>query len=243
MPQRDAMSPHPMHAAPLLAALAVACTRGPEPCAGHDVCGRSRECLANRCVPAGGDPVPPDSERVVLHPIDLGVVSKRRAPREEAPLPPAVTFGSAAAGATILLLRFDPTWKELGHVEAAFLLLEPAGSPPGSDVEIEAWLAGGRWSGAALSWANQPAPVLPGARGLARTRPAAPLRVDVTELVLALKDRSPRADHGVLLSAPAGEGYGAAFATGAAGGNPPRLEIYLRPRPPREKARGNVPGR
>src|SRR6185503_13124100 len=53
--------------ASLACLLALGCTRQGAPCAAP-TCGAGYECLANRCVVVGSDPVPGTTERVVLEP-------------------------------------------------------------------------------------------------------------------------------------------------------------------------------
>ena len=60
------------------ALLVLACSRGPEPCASAGTCPEGQECLANRCVVAGGDPVPADSQRLVVEPEAMAVVEGRQ---------------------------------------------------------------------------------------------------------------------------------------------------------------------
>lgn len=215
------------HAALLLSVLATsgACHRGPTPCVSASVCGDGLECLANRCVPSGGEPVSPKAIRAVLEPTRLAVVS---AQIEPGALPTVVTFGSHARGATRLLLEFRDSL-QLREVEAAFLLLDPAsGVARGNeDVTVEAFRLADAWDDAALSWVRAPRRLLPSATGIARPSPPTPLRIDVTNIVRYLAAH-PEAHRGLLLSAGAGAGAGVSFSTGIAGGQGPRLELYGR---------------
>src|SRR5690242_3433873 len=112
-----------LSALPLAFALLQACARGPEPCASASSCPTNTECLANRCVPAGSDPVALDTRRIVLSPSAIAVVTARDARADD--LAPAVTFGGRAGGASALYLRFQPLWREARRVDSAFLVLEP----------------------------------------------------------------------------------------------------------------------
>lgn len=84
-----------------------ACTRGPEPCLNAGACAEGEECLANRCVPEGGEGVPLDSFRLVC-----------RVQR--------------ASGTEPLRLEFDTRWQTFEHIDAAFLVVEAPGdaAPP-----------------------------------------------------------------------------------------------------------------
>ncbi|MBI3206746.1 MAG: hypothetical protein HYZ29_34745 [Myxococcales bacterium] len=206
---------------------AVACSRGPEPCASAGTCPDGQECMANRCVVAGGDPVPADSQRLVVEPEALAVVEGReRAPTE---LPASVTFGSSAGTTATFYLRFPDVWRDKRRIEAAFVILEPMPATFGSneDVAVDAWRVGARWEPRSLSLAEQPELTLPRGRGIARSAPPGPLRIDVTALVRH-SAKNAASDHGIALRASPGDAAGASFATGVAGGRSPRLEIYVR---------------
>lgn len=209
----------------LLAPLA-ACSRGPEPCASAGVCPEGQECLANRCVVAGGDPVPADSQRLVLEPEAMAVVGD---PHEPGELPAAVTFGAGAGGTATLFLKFPPVWRHKQRIESAFLVLEPmpATFVSATDVHVDVWRVRERWEPSSLTALKQPELVPPRSRGLARSSPPSPLRIDVTALVTYLAENAGN-DHGMALRAASGESAGASFATGTSGGRSPRLELYVR---------------
>ena len=189
------------------------------------VCGNGMECLANRCVPTGGEPVSPKSTRTVLEPTRMAVVSSEIEP---GPLPTVITFGSHARGATRLMLEFGPRISA-DKVEAAFLLLEPAqGVARGiGDIEVDAWRMADPWDDSALSWVRGPKLVRPHAAGIARPRPPTELRIDVTRIVAYLAAH-PEAYPALAVVAGAGSDAGVSFATGVASGRGPRLEIYSR---------------
>jgi hypothetical protein len=211
-----------------LALAAVSCSRGPEPCASAGTCPDGQECLANRCVVAGGEPVASDSQRLVVEPDAMALVSARGRP-EGGELPPAVTFGSGAEGASALYLRFSPVWHGKKQVEAAFLVLEPmSGTPPAQDeVSVEVWRVRERWQPEALTWLRQPARGLPKSTGIARSTPDTPLRVDVTELC-RYSATHPHSEFGMVLESGSGSGVGTSYATGTSGGRGPWLEVYVR---------------
>jgi hypothetical protein len=194
---------------------------------GVGTCPEGSECLANRCTLLGADPVAQDTRRLVLVPTTMAVVGALdRDPSSE--LGAAVTFGSASGGAA-LYLEFAPTWKQNRGIESAFIVLDPM---PGTrrgpeDVEIDAWRIGERWSPGALSWLDKPELSPPTASGIARAAPPMPLRVDVTAIAMHLAEHAQN-DHGIALTAGGGSDVGVSFATGASGGNAPRLELYVR---------------
>lgn len=165
--------------------------------------------------------MPKGSARVVVEPTFSAVVREDGLGRD---LPATVTFGGPAPLNQQLLLRFPEAWEHL-EVEAAFLLLHPAieAGPSGSDVPVRVSLAAAPWSGGVVGQA--PAHLAPESVGLARTRPATPLRIDVTAQVRALQDR---AAYGLLLRGSETATRGATYLTGADGLGP-RLDLYGHP--------------
>jgi hypothetical protein len=209
----------------VLPALLAACASSPIPCASPGACPAGLECLANRCVVEGYDPVAAGTERIVVRPSALAVAGAEPAGGE---LPGAITLGGAVASHA-LFLRFDASWRPR-DVESAFLLLDPvpASQPSAHEVAVVVWRVAGAWSETSIRAGERPTLRAPMARGVAGSSPASVLRVDVTEIVRWL-DEHPQSDRGVALAADSQAGHGASFATGAAGGNGPRLELYVRP--------------
>jgi hypothetical protein len=206
--------------------LLASCSRAPEPCGSPGTCPEGQECLANRCVVAGGIPVSEDSQRLVLEPTAIAVVSAERS--YETGLPPGVTFGSSTEGAAAIYLRFAPTTTDPLRIQSAFLLLEPLpGTLPSDDVSVDVWRVRESWKPERLSWLSQPKLAPPRGEGIARSRPPSTLRIDVTSIVAYLAENGEN-DFGMALESGSGDGAGASYATGAAGGRTPRLEVYLR---------------
>lgn len=163
----------------------------------------------------------------MLQPSKLTVITQKG---PQAGSPAAVTFGSAALGRTALYMRFPLSTPRTRAIESAFLLLEPLADTPvdARDIHVEAWRVRKSWN-SSLRWSSQPGLGLPKAEGIARSTPRQPLRIDVTEIVRYLNEAVARShDHGLALTAAAGDGHGASFATGTGGGRAPRLEVYLR---------------
>jgi hypothetical protein len=211
----------------VLPALA-ACAPGPQPCNTPGTCARGYECLANRCVAAGGAPVPAGSRRIVTEAARMAVVSSRAHPRA-GELPTAVVFGSRAEGSVGLYLDFEPAWPKGRRIESAFVLLDPMpGTPVGSrDVRVDAWRVKGAWDEQSLTWLRQPPLGRPHSQGIARSAPPSVLRIDVTALARAVHDGT-RSYHGIALRSRDIGSVGASFSTGIGGGQAPRLEIYYR---------------
>lgn len=210
------------------ALVALACSPGPEPCVSPGTCARGDECLANRCVPAGGAPVPAHAQRLVFEPKAIAVLSSR-GHRAGAPLSGAAVFGSRAAGAAALYLRFARPKVSAPRIAGAFVLLEPMPAAPISraDVVVRAWRVGQHWSPAELSWLRQPRRSLPRSSGIARASPPSELRIDVTDIERFVATPG-RNDWGIVLQAAAGDGFGVTYSTGVHGAPAPRLELYVR---------------
>lgn len=207
------------------AALSIGCAASSRPCLSPSACPEGSECLAHRCLPLGAEPVAPDSRRVVLDPVAMAVV--RDGARRQSALPSTVTFGGPASQDEQLLVAFPDRWSAI-EIDAAFLLLEPAldAEPSASDIEIGVVVAAGEWrSGTA---GDVPASHGPKANGLARTRPPAALRIDVTSLVREMA-RQPRSTHGFLVRAERRGPRGAVYSTGI-DGPAPSLDVYFQPR-------------
>jgi hypothetical protein len=201
------------------------CAASPRPCLSPSACPEGNECLANRCLPLGAEPVATDSRRIVLDPVAMAVV--RAGARQQSALPPTVTFGGPASQDEQLLVAFPDRWGPV-EIDTAFLLLEPAldAEPSASDIEIGVAIAAGEWRSG--TGGGVPASHGPKANGLGRTRPPAALRVDVTALVREMA-RQPRSAHGFLVRAERPGPRGAVYSTGV-DGPAPHLDVYFRPR-------------
>jgi hypothetical protein len=208
--------------------LGAGCARGPVPCTTPGTCSGGEECLANRCVAAGHDPVPAAARRWVITADRVAVVN-HAGTSATGRLPSAVRFGSAAEGAAVLYLRFAPVWASAARVDSAFLLLEPLPETPAStaDVLVRALRVEESWDARTLSFLHQPKLGLPSSRAWARSRPPSMLRIDVTNIIRYQHEHTIAA-LGIAVKASGGGGHGAAFATGSALGSPPRLELYVR---------------
>jgi hypothetical protein len=202
--------------------LSAACGPSAEPCTTPGVCGEGRECLANRCVRIGSDPVRLDSERFVLRPTSLRVLSDGRAET-----PSSVTFGSWR-GSSALYLHFEPAIAQRHTIDAAFLLLDPMPAPLASTeaVELHAWRIAQPWPRSRQMTAAAPELDPPHSRAFAHPGSSATLRVDVTSIVKVLA-ADPHHDFGLALVASQGRGHGASYTTGLSLGQGPRLEVYV----------------
>ena len=204
------------------------CAPSPSPCTTPGVCGSGEECLANRCMPLGSEPVAPDTRRLLLRPRAIAVVSASASDQTD-PLPNAVTFGGEKAGASALFLEFELRENEIKSLDSAFLLLEPLpmSAPEQERIEVDAWRIAERWDRDTVSWLAQPALAPPSSRGIAQSSPLAVLRIDVSAIIRFWL-RQPLQNRGLALKAPGGDGHGVSFATGASDGSAPRLELYVR---------------
>jgi hypothetical protein len=199
-----------------LALASAGCSRAGRPCAAPD-CGDGYECLANRCVAAGADPVAPGTERVVLLPVSFAVADGRANASA-----PTITLGNDRS---MLLLGFDPAWKTEGRVRAAFLLLEPSpGTEPDDDVRLAVWTLESPFTQEGIARGGRPNLTSPHAEGVARSAPRGPVRIDVTDVVRALASQN---DDGIAVIADGTRGRGITLLTGAGNGPGPRLDLYV----------------
>lgn len=207
----------------MCAGWALACAPGPQPCASAGVCADGFECLANRCVPLGADPVAPGSERVLLEPEQVSVLDegKTRSPGH-------FVLGGAVHGEAHVFISFPLAAVQTRSLADAFLLLEPVADPVSAGpIRLEVWRIASSWTGNTIGPMNQPRLAPPRAEGIAHAGARSTVRVDVTELVhFALNN--PASAHGLAIVADAGEGTGASFSTGTTTGPAPRLEVYVR---------------
>ncbi|MFZ5889751.1 MAG: DNRLRE domain-containing protein [Myxococcota bacterium] len=168
--------------------------------------------------------MPSNTRRLLLRPSALALASNAE---QRDGLAPSVTLGRASTAKTALYVRFDSSWRERGRVVSGFLLLEPlAGAASSEDVALEVWRVSRAFTGENLSWSAQPGFEPPFARGVGRAAPAAPVRIDVTEILHFLAAH-PAEDHGLAVRAAGNAETGITLSTGADGGLPPRLDVYL----------------
>lgn len=157
--------------------------------------------------------------RSVLSPQRFVVLSSRQ---ETSDLPSAVALGAKASGRVLLYFEFPALSEERDLLRAQLLLSAVQGSRDGVEVEV----ARAEGPGLELSrWSQRPGALHPRlSRNIAWR--GAPERLDVTELVRARgRDGEPLR---LVVRAEPGEGEGVLIATGAAGGEAPRLELYFR---------------
>lgn len=156
-------------------------------------------------------------ERSVLEPLRFGWLSSER---ETGSLPSAIALGARTSGRVLLYLEF-PELLPARRLLRAELLLSPGGSAFGS-VPIELSRAEAA-RGELRRWSDQPKALYPRIAAHVTAR-AWPERLDVTEILRA--QARPQEPLRLLVRAEPGEGEGVLIATGASGGDAPRLEIY-----------------
>jgi hypothetical protein len=216
----------------LAAALAMAACGKATPAAeicSPGTCGAGRSCLVGRCHPNDVSPSPADTQRVLLSPKDLAVLASRGTSGAGTDLPAVIALGREGEGNLVVLLRFAATWRDDSDVVSAFLLLDPleGAVPPSSTIPVEIARILDPWSPSTVSWGRQPRLALPEAATVVRPQPPRPLRIDVTEMVRAWKQRRGD-DHGIALLTAARDPFGSSYSTGVTGGIGPRLEVYVR---------------
>lgn len=195
-------------------------------CGAEASCPPSRVCVAARCEVPSRPLASADSVRILLAPSKLAVIASGGG----GGAPDTVTLGRAGAGEVIVLLGFEPPFRDDAVIERAYLLLTPAEHAPPSRTKTELELARilTPWDGAETTWGRQPrlsasvpvATLAPGSRAQAR--------VDVTDLVRTWPKRPGSARDLALVVGRGTDTHGAAFAMGLSTGVGPRLEVYLR---------------
>lgn len=210
--------------AALGSAAVAGCT--PPPCTPAS-CGDASTCVLGSCLPPARVPVGDEARRVVVTPRDVAAVAENLPGGGHATLP----LGGRGPGDAAIYLAFalDGDLDELGEVEAAYVVAQPAAGAVTASawIDVEARDVPDRFDGARVDWSRRPATGRPAAIGRTRGAEGTPLRIDVTELVRGWV-RSGRRDVGVALVARAAADLGATVSTGLGAGAAPRLEVYLR---------------
>src|SRR5262249_2608445 len=147
-------------------------------CAAAGVCGAGQACVVARCRPSDAIVTPSDTNRILLQPVDVAVLASGRT---DASPPDAIVLGAEASGATVVLLRFEATWRDDAEVTSAFLVFDMVdGAPPArGTTTVEAARILDRWSSETASWGRQPRLTLPETAGVIRATPSGRLRIDV----------------------------------------------------------------
>jgi hypothetical protein len=154
--------------------------------------------------------------RSVHEPTRFGVLSSER---ETSALPSAVSLGAKTSGRVLLYFEF-PEPEETRKLLRALLLLNSTGAAERIEIEVSRSETA---RGELRSWSDQPRALYPRLSSQLG-RHAGPERVDVTRI---LEARSKRGEPlCILLLAEPGDGEGVLIATGASGGETPRLELY-----------------
>ena len=180
---------------------------------------------ASACARANPEPAAQTArERWETAPSRIAFITSER---ESRGLSAEIRFGGPL-GRSALLLQFPNEWRARGVPRRAFLRLSPrAGSASAeTPVTIEAWRISGPWQATLRSWSEKPSLAPPYARADVSPSPSQELRLDVSEIV-SYAARNPEREFGIAVIASGGDGPGATFSSGFAGGRAPRLELYL----------------
>jgi hypothetical protein len=154
--------------------------------------------------------------RTVHEPTRFGVLSSER---ETSALPSAVWLGAKTSGRVLLYFEF-PEPDQTRKLLRAQLLLNSSAAAGEVEVEVSRSEAA---RGELRAWSDQPGALYP--RVSARLGGhAGAERVDVTQILQARARRGEPLR--LLLRAEPGDGEGVLIATGASGGEAPRLELY-----------------
>jgi hypothetical protein len=178
-----------------------------------------------RIVPHRTEPVPPDSQRIVVAPDDLAVVTSSS---QAGALPAMAQSGDRGDGSVVLLVRFPSPWGSRS-VAGAFLLLglHDGAQPDSRPYRVAVARILDPWVGAHVSWGRQPR-LAPAEIATTSTGAAVdPLRIDVTEIVRHWAKARP-GDHGLAILVSSSGPFAPGYATGCSGRLAPRLDVYLR---------------
>jgi hypothetical protein len=164
--------------------------------------------------------------RLVSTPSSIACLSSDRA---ASGLSSEIRFGGPF-GRSALYLKFPDEWRARGMPRRAFLTLSAreGSASSATPVTLEVWRINADWQPRRLRhWSDKPSLAPPHARIQITSSPAQDARIDVSEIV-HFAAQNPEREFGIAVIASGSEGPGAAFATGLAGGQAPRLELYLR---------------
>jgi hypothetical protein len=203
------------------------CAASSTPCATSTACGDKMPCVAGLCRPPKFVPAPSQSQRVVLEPTSVALVTSRQ--QDDGFQSADIPFGRESAGHVALLLSFPAPFGETSQIRSAFVVLDPMpGSLPGpAPVELRLARIVSPWTPQEAAWSTLPR--MSGVEGtfLASTWGSRRLWIDVTEQVRRWRDHRSD-DHGLAVIAAPQNPVGASYALGIAGGRGPRLDVYLR---------------
>jgi len=218
----------------IAALVASACGRslpGPALCSANRACEDGQSCTLGRCRPRMADPVAIDAQRLAFSPVDLAQVNgSGESGRTE--LDAAFRLGKKGDVAQVLL-RFAVKLPADARLQRALLVLEPLPrcERRAGRVSIELAQVLASWTSQTVARTRLPRTGLPMRAGDFAIMPVQPIRIDVTELVSDWL-RHRRRYHGLLLSASGTSPTGGCYATGAAEGRGPSLELFFQTAPP-----------
>lgn len=210
----------------VLLAQGAGCAAQSRACATSAACVDGNVCVVGLCRPAKRAPTRQSAQRVVLEPSSVAIVTAAGAERAG---PATVAFGKEELGELVLLLRFPVPFTDSTQILSAYVVMDPApGAIPGpAPVELRIARILEPWSSHDATWATLPRLSSVESTFLASTWGARPLRLDVTQQVRRWREHR-RGDHGLAVLAAPQNPVGAVYSLGLAGGNGPRLDVYLR---------------
>ncbi|MCL2822761.1 MAG: DNRLRE domain-containing protein [Polyangiaceae bacterium] len=201
------------------------CARQARVCATSAACGDGSVCFAGQCRKAKAGVVPLSSQRVVLEPIDVSVVSSRRSEINSS----YVSFGKKGWGDVVVLMRFPAPFSDSTRVVSAHLVMDPPpGSTPGpSPVGIRIARVVDPWESGSVTWGTLPTLSSPSTMFWVSSWGGRSLRVDVTGQVRRWREQRGD-DHGIALRSAAQNEIGETYSLGTGDGRGPRLDVYVR---------------
>jgi hypothetical protein len=208
----------------IAAALLIGCAHRVPVCASAGSCGPGQLCSAGRCTRPGLDPIPSDSDRIVVAASEMAVVAATDRHRA---LPDEIALGGRSA--LVVLLRFPAPWGNRARIAAAFLTFDVQES---AVTWAERWTVSVArvlepWSDLSVTYARLPKMSAPLVRAEVLPLPERPLRIDVTPIVQAWA-RGERDENGMAVWASSAANGAPTYASGTMGGEGPRLDVYVR---------------
>jgi len=164
--------------------------------------------------------------RLVSAPSSIAYLSSERA---ASGLSGEIRFGGPL-GRSALFLKFPGDWRAHGVPRRAFLTLSAreGSASSATPVTLEVWRLASDWQPRTLQhWSDKPSLAPPYARIQITASPAQDTRIDISEIVHFAAE-NPEREFGLAVIANGSDGPAKSFSSGLAGGQAPRLELYLR---------------
>jgi hypothetical protein len=179
-------------------------------CAAQSECAARSSCVSGRCVAQGATAAIDNARRLLFEPVDAAYLRRSGEAGDVA----VATFGRAADGGELALLRFAAELPPEANVLEAYLLLErvPNVDADPEPIALHAERIAEPWDSASVSWASSPRVEDIGAPVTRVSPSTGPMvRLEVRELVQAWRRRGHH-DFGVAIAAEGTSATGVSLA-------------------------------